>query len=71
MITESTNYSPFESEAVVENARELFVIGEHAEDHLLQPGQMSWTALDLTELTGKRVLPNKGTNCDMEKHVTN
>lgn len=53
LITEGTNCSPFESEVIVEKAKEVFAIGEHAEGNILQPGQMIWTALDLTEPPGK------------------
>lgn len=53
LITEGTNCSPFESEVIVEKAKEVFAIGEHAEGNILQPGQMIWTALDLNEPPGK------------------
>lgn len=42
LITEGTNCSPFESEVIVEKAKEVFAIGEHAEGNILQPGQMIW-----------------------------
>lgn len=53
MITEGTNCSPFESEIIVEKAKEAFAIGDHAEGNILQPGQMIWTALDISEPPGK------------------
>lgn len=53
LITSGTNCSPFESEVIVEKAKEVFAIGEHAEGHILQPGQMVWAALDLKEPAGK------------------
>jgi hypothetical protein len=31
LITEGTNCSPFESEIIVDKAKEIFAIGEHAE----------------------------------------
>ena len=53
LITEGTNCSPFESEIIVDKAKEIFAIGEHAEGNILQPGQMIWTAVDLNEPPGK------------------
>ncbi len=53
LITEGTNCSPFESEVIVEKAKEVFAIGDHAEGNILQPGQMIWTALDINEPPGK------------------
>jgi len=53
LITAGTNCSPFESDVIVEKAKEIFAIGEHAEGNVLQPGQMIWTAIDLEEPAGK------------------
>lgn len=53
LITEGTNCSPFESEIIVEKAKEVFAIGEHSETNILQPGQMVWTAVDMNEPPGK------------------
>lgn len=53
LITDGTNCSPFESEIIVEKAKEVFAIGDHAEGNILQPGQMIWTALDINEPPGK------------------
>jgi biotin operon repressor len=53
LITEGTNCSFFESEIIVEKAKEVFAIGDHAEGNILQPGQMIWTALDMSEPPGK------------------
>ncbi len=53
LITDGTNCSPFESEIIVEKAKEVFAIGDHAEGNILQPGQMIWTALDMNEPPGK------------------
>jgi len=53
LITDGTNCSPFESEVIVEKAKEVFAIGDHAEGNILQPGQMIWTALDMKEPLGK------------------
>jgi biotin operon repressor len=53
LITDGTNCSPFESEVIVEKAKEVFAIGDHAEGNILQPGQMIWTALDINEPPGK------------------
>jgi len=53
LITDGTNCSPFESEIIVEKAKEVFAIGDHAEGNILHPGQMVWTALDLSEPPGK------------------
>ena len=53
LITDGTNCSHFESEVIVEKAKEVFAIGDHAEGNILQPGQMIWTALDINEPPGK------------------
>ena len=53
LITDGTNCSPFESEIIVDKAKEVFAIGEHAEGNILQPGQMIWTAIDYNEPAGK------------------
>jgi hypothetical protein len=53
LITDGTNCSPFESEIIVEKAKEVFAIGEHSETNILQPGQMVWTAVDMNEPPGK------------------
>ncbi|MEA3436123.1 MAG: hypothetical protein U9R43_06620, partial [Thermodesulfobacteriota bacterium] len=38
LITDGTNCSHFESEVIVEKAKEVFAIGDHAEGNILQPG---------------------------------
>jgi len=53
LITDGTNCSPFESEVIVDKAKEVFAIGDHAEGNILQPGQMIWTAIDINEPPGK------------------
>lgn len=53
LITNGTNCSPFESDIIVEKAKEVFAIGDHAEGNILQPGQMVWTAIDSSEPAGK------------------
>jgi hypothetical protein len=53
VITEGTNCSPFESDIIVDKAKEVFAIGDHAEGRILQPGQMVWTAIDINEPPGK------------------
>jgi len=53
VITEGTNCSPFESDIIVEKAKEVFAIGDHAEGQILHPGQMVWTAIDINEPPGK------------------
>jgi len=53
LITDGTNCSPFESDIIVEKAKEVFAIGDHAEGNILQPGQMIWTAIDINEPPGK------------------
>ena len=53
LITEGTNCSPFESEIIVDKAKEVFAIGDHAEGQILHPGQMVWTAIDINEPPGK------------------
>lgn len=53
IITDGTNCSHFESEVIVEKAKEVFAIGDYAENNILQPGQMLWTAIDQSEPPGK------------------
>jgi len=53
LITEGTNCSPFESDIIVDKAKEVFAIGDHSETNILQPGQMIWTAVDINEPPGK------------------
>lgn len=53
VITEGTNCSAFESDIIVEKAKEVFAIGDHSESGILQPGQMIWTAVDIIEPPGK------------------
>lgn len=53
LITDGTNCSPFESDIIVEKAKEVFAIGDHSEGNILQPGQMIWTAIDINEPPGK------------------
>jgi biotin operon repressor len=53
LITDGTNCSPFESEIIVDKAKEVFALGDHAEGNILQPGQMIWTAIDFNEPAGK------------------
>lgn len=53
LITNGTSCSPFESDIIVEKAKEVFAIGDHAEGNILQPGQMVWTAIDSSEPAGK------------------
>lgn len=53
IITEGTNCSPFESDIIVDKAKEVFAIGDHSETNILQPGQMIWTAIDISEPAGK------------------
>lgn len=53
LITEGTNCSPFESDIIVEKAKEVFAIGDHAEGNILHPGQMIWPAIDMNEPPGK------------------
>lgn len=53
LIVCGTNCSPFESEIIVQKAKEIFGIGEYSRLNQLQPGQMLWTAVDLKEPAGK------------------
>ena len=55
MIVDGTNCSPFESDIIVEKAKEIFAIGDHAEGNMLHPGQMVWTAVDIAEPAGKPI----------------
>ena len=62
LITDGTNCSPFESDIIVEKAKEVFAIGDHAEGNILQPGQMIWTAVDINEPPGKPL-----NNCKLKR----
>ena len=53
LITDGTNCSSFESDIIVEKAKEIFAVGAHAEGNILHPGQMVWTAIDINEPPGK------------------
>ena len=53
LITDGTNCSPFESDIIVEKAKQVFAIGDHAEGTIPQAGQMIWTAIDIHEPPGK------------------
>lgn len=53
LITDGTNCSSFESDIIVEKAKEIFAVGTHAEGNILHPGQMVWTAIDINEPPGK------------------
>lgn len=44
-IVGGTNCSPFESQIIVEKAREIFCLGEHAEERVFQDGQMVFFAV--------------------------
>ena len=45
-IVKGTNCSPFESEIIVEKAKEIFALGEYAEGRVLQDGQIVFIAVD-------------------------
>lgn len=53
IIVQGTNCSHFESEIIVEKAKEVFRIGEWSEGRTLQPGQMVYIAVSCTEPAGK------------------
>ena len=53
LIADSTNCCPFESDIIVEKAKEVFAMGDHAEGNVLHPGQMVWTAVDIAKPPGK------------------
>ena len=64
LITDGTNCSPFESDIIVEKAKEVFAIGDHAEGNILHPGQMIWTAIDINEPPGKPLR-----NCKLKRII--
>ena len=45
-IVNGTNCSSFESEVIVEKAKEIFALGEYAEGRVLQDGQIVFIAVD-------------------------
>ncbi|MCP4054478.1 MAG: DUF1670 domain-containing protein [Mesoflavibacter sp.] len=59
LITDGTNCSSFESDIIVEKAKEIFAVGAHSEGNILHPGQMVWTAIDINEPPGKSLKHSK------------
>jgi len=55
IINLGTNCSPFESDVIVDKAKEVFCIGEYGESQVLQPGQVVWLAVDAQEPAGKPI----------------
>jgi len=53
IINEGTSCSPFESHVIVDKAKEVFCIGEHAEGRTLDIGQLVWHAVSSREPAGK------------------
>lgn len=53
LITEGTNCSPYESEAISGVAKQVFALGEYEDKRTLQPGQMVFLAVDANEPPGK------------------
>lgn len=53
LISDGTSCSRFESDVIVEKAKEVFGLGEYAEGTTLQPGQMVWLALSAQDGAGK------------------
>lgn len=64
LIKEGTSCSPFESEIIVDKAKEVFCIGEYSETRTLKPGQMMWLAVSADEGPGKEI-----TKCKMNRVV--
>jgi DNA-binding CsgD family transcriptional regulator len=55
IINLGTSCSLFESEVIVQKAKEVFCIGEYTEKMILQPGQMVINAIKLSEPAGKPI----------------
>ena len=53
IIVQGTNCSRFESEIIVEKAKEVSRVGEWSQGRTLQPGQMVYIAVSATEPAGK------------------
>jgi len=53
VIVRGTNCSPFESEIIVDKAKEAFRLGEHAEGRVLQDGQIVFHAVSAAEPPGQ------------------
>ena len=64
IIVEGTSCSPFESEIIVNKAKEVFCIGEYSETRTLKPGQMMWLAVSADEGPGKEI-----SKCKMKRVV--
>ena len=55
IINNGTSCSPFESEIIVDRAKEVFCIGEYRETTTLKPGQIVWLAVAASEGPGKEI----------------
>lgn len=55
IISFGTNCSSFESEVIVDKAKDVFCLGEYRENNILQPGQLIWLAIDAKEPAGKEL----------------
>jgi hypothetical protein len=55
IIINGTSCSPFESEIIVDKAKEVFCIGEYAETRTMNPGQIIWLAVTASEGPGKEI----------------
>lgn len=64
IIINGTSCSPFESEIIVNKAKEVFCIGEYTETRTLNPGQIIWLAVKACEGPGKEIA-----KCKMERVI--
>ncbi len=53
IISQGTSCSPFETQIIVDKAKEVFCIGEHSENGKLEVEQMIWHAVEAKEPPGK------------------
>lgn len=53
VITNGTNCSSFEATVICDKAQEIFRLGEYNKDKCMQPGQIVWQAILISEPAGK------------------
>lgn len=53
LIVEGTNCSSFEADVITRKVEEVYCLGEHSDQQVMQPGQMIWNAISATEPAGK------------------
>lgn len=55
LIVAGTNCSPFEASIISQKVEEVYCLGEHSDQQVMQPGQMIWQSILASEPAGKPV----------------